>query len=188
MVIGILALQGDVAEHGNVLDQLNVAWTEVRTTQDLAKCCGIILPGGESTTMMKLLKASGLDRELYHRIKSGMPVLATCAGAVLLSDSHLKLMDITVERNAYGSQTESFEANIDSEELGILQGMFIRAPKITRVGGDISLLAEYDGFPVLVAQNQMLVSTFHPEVAGEMALHRAFTDQVFSSQKAFQAV
>lgn len=177
MVVGVLALQGDFQEHIDMLDQLSVDAIEVRTIEDLSRCDAIILPGGESTVMMKLLTESGLDRELFHRIKSGMPVLATCAGTVLLSDSHLQLMEISVDRNAYGSQLQSFDTTIDLPN-GAVQVSFIRAPKIERVGAEASVLCTHEGSPVLVQQGNMIAATFHTEVQEETALHSLFLEQV----------
>lgn len=179
-IIGILALQGDFAEHSAVLDTLGVSWMKVRTVGDLEQCDALILPGGESTVMMKLAKDTGLDRELYHRIKNGMPVLATCAGVVLLSDSHLQLMDISVDRNAYGSQMQSFSAELVLDGKS-MKASFIRAPKITQVGEGVKVLCEHNGEPVAVQQGGLVAATFHPEVQQELALHQHFLEVLATS-------
>ena len=174
MVVGILALQGDFAEHGEVLDALGVRWQEVRIAEELSGCDALIIPGGESTTMTKLLSESGLDRELFHQIKSGLPVLGTCAGAILLSDSHLNLLDISVDRNAYGSQLQSFSAEVSLASGHVVKASFIRAPKITRTGDAVEVLSVYEDVPVLIKQGNVMAATFHTEVRGETALHQLF--------------
>lgn len=182
MVVGVLALQGDFAEHVAVLRSLSVDTKEVRTVSDFSVCDALIIPGGESTVMMKLLRESGLDKEIIRHVRDGMPVFGTCAGAILLSDSHLKLMDISVERNAYGRQTDSFAREIDMP-FGSINVAFIRAPIITRAGGDTEILAEESTHPVLVRQGNMLAATFHTEISGESAVHELFVSSCRVLQK-----
>ncbi len=178
ITIGVLALQGDFAEHGKILSDLSVCSLEVRNRSDLSQCDALILPGGESTVIMKLLQESGLDRAIADRAREGMPLFGTCAGAILLSDTHLKLMDISVERNAYGAQAASFTAQLDIEEIGSVEAAFIRAPRIVRVGNACTVLAKYNGDPVAVRQGSMLASTFHTELSSEVRLHQYFVDFV----------
>lgn len=171
MVVGVLALQGNFEEHGVVLDRLSMNTLFVRSVEDLSQVNALILPGGESTVMMKLLRASGLDTAIIECVQHGMPVFGTCAGAILLSDSHLQLMDISVDRNAYGSQHQSFSAPINIGGTSVTAS-FIRAPKITRVGEQVQVLAKYNDVPVLVQQGNVLVSTFHTETTGDATLHQ----------------
>ncbi|MCA9371090.1 MAG: pyridoxal 5'-phosphate synthase glutaminase subunit PdxT [Candidatus Peregrinibacteria bacterium] len=168
--VGVLALQGNFEEHGAVLDMLNLNKIFVRTLADLQAVDCLILPGGESTVMMKLLTESGLDEQIKQRVLSGMPVLGTCAGAVLLSDTHLNLLDISVDRNAYGSQVHSF---IKAIHIGddVIDVSFIRAPIITRVGPSVTVLASHQHHPVAVQQHHILASTFHTELTGDTILH-----------------
>lgn len=179
ITVGVLALQGDFAEHKAMLTTLNVRSIEVRSAKDLESCDALVLPGGESTVMMKLLKESGLDQEIMNRVQSGMPIFGTCAGAILLSDSHLKLIDITVERNAYGSQLQSFSAQIDVEGIGSMEAVFIRAPIISRIGENVSVLSFHKENPVLVQQGDILAATFHPEIGCKTAIYSHFLDIAF---------
>ncbi|MBM3231080.1 pyridoxal 5'-phosphate synthase glutaminase subunit PdxT [Candidatus Peregrinibacteria bacterium] len=168
--IGILALQGNVAEHRKALEDLHMTVREVRTPKDIEGVFALVIPGGESTVMMKLMQESGLDEAIVRRVPEGLPVLATCAGAIILSDTHLKLMDISVDRNAYGSQVDSFEAvlSVEGKDMKVT---FIRAPKITRTGYGVEVLARHDGNPVIVRQNSVIATTCHPEMRGETLLH-----------------
>lgn len=175
MNIGVLAVQGDFAEHRKVLEDLGATVKEVRTPGDLEDVSALVIPGGESTVMMKLLCDSGLDRAITERVQTGrFPVFGTCAGAILLSDSHLKLMDITVDRNAYGSQIDSFDAVVEVANIGPLDAAFIRAPKITRTGKAVEVLARHVGTAVIVREGKLLATTCHPEVKDNAALHRYF--------------
>lgn len=183
MIIGVLALQGDFAEHMAVLHALNVEVREVRTPEDLAECSHLIIPGGESTVMGKLLTSSGIRPAILKRATEGtLAIFGTCAGAILLAQEilgknapeELGLIDMTIDRNAYGTQLQSFHADIVVTDIGTVPVAFIRAPKITRVGKDVEILASCDGNPVLVRQGRFLASTCHPEVRGEAAVHRYF--------------
>lgn len=153
---------------------IEVRIREVRSAKDLSQCGALIIPGGESTVMMKLLKETGLDQKISDCVRSGMPVFATCAGAILLSDSHLGLLDITVDRNAYGSQLQSFSAEVAVEGMGSVEAVFIRAPVISRVGEGVTVLAQHKEHPVLVQKGNMLVATFHPEIGSDATVHAAF--------------
>ena len=177
LCVGVLALQGDFAEHINVLQSIGTETKEVRTCEDFSAIDALVIPGGESTVMMKLLRISGLDRAIIDRAKRGMPIFGTCAGAILLSDSHLHIMDITVDRNAYGSQAASFSEKISVDGIGSMPVSFIRAPKISATGQGVRVLAKSAGVPVLVQEGQRIAACFHPELHGETALHRYFLEQ-----------
>lgn len=185
MTVGVLALQGDFAEHLAVLKHLRVQALEVRTENDLKQVDRLIIPGGESTVMSRLLWLDGLADAIIRRVKKGMPVYGTCAGAILLATratgdrapKTLGLMDIVVDRNAYGSQIDSFETSLKISGLPkLLPAAFIRAPMIARVGKDVEILSSHEGKPVLVRQGKLLAGTFHPEVRGESAVHRMFLE------------
>jgi 5'-phosphate synthase pdxT subunit len=185
--IGVLALQGDVIEHVTMLRRLGVEAIEVRTPEDLATVDALIIPGGESTTIGKLAVEYGLDTAIPARVRNGMPVYGTCAGMIALSKQAsggepplLRLMDITVHRNAYGRQVDSFEADVQIPALGPapLHAVFIRAPVIEGVGPGVEVLASLDGKPILVRQGNILVSAFHPELTDDGRVHRYFVDMV----------
>lgn len=188
MKVGILALQGDVAEHASVVRACGADATEVRTPQDLDAADALIIPGGESTTIGMLMNRVGLDQAIRGRAAKGMPILGTCAGAILLSrrvaggrPAVLGLMDIAIARNAYGRQRESFEVDLRIPAVGSqpVRVAFIRAPMIEIVGEAAEILAEYNGRPVLVRQGAMLAATFHPEVMRQAELHRYFLGRDF---------
>lgn len=185
--IGVLALQGDVIEHVKMLRGLGVEAIEVRTPEDLAKVDALVIPGGESTTIGKLAVEYGLDRAIPARVKEGMPVYGTCAGMIALSKQAsggepplLRLMNITVRRNAYGRQVDSFETDLEIPALGgpPLHAVFIRAPAIENVGPDVEVLASLGGKPVLARQGNMLVSAFHPELTADDRVHRYFVEML----------
>jgi 5'-phosphate synthase pdxT subunit len=169
-VIGVLAIQGAFKEHRDMLRSLKVETKEVRTVSDLESLDGLIIPGGESTTILKFLK----EGDLYEAIqKSGLPMFGTCAGVIVLAE--MGLIDIQVERNAYGRQAESFIEKIKlSSDSESFEGVFIRAPKITSVGADVQILGEFENSPVLVQQGNVLVSTFHPELTDDDRVHKLF--------------
>lgn len=179
--VGVLALQGDFREHLAVLRRLEVPAQEVRTVEDLEAVDALILPGGESTTIARLMAKSGLDRVIKKRGEAGMPLYGTCAGLILLAKElvedrpqPLGLLDVTVDRNAYGRQVDSFEADIHIKSMGPFHAVFIRAPKITRCGPSVEILAEHDGAPVLVRQGNLLGSSFHPELTDDTRIHEFF--------------
>lgn len=181
--IGVLALQGDFEAHRNALERVGAEATEVRTAADLNDIDGLVIPGGESTTMLKLLEEENLFEPL-RRFGDAKPIFGTCAGAILLAKEvlnphqlSLSLMDLTVERNAYGRQVDSRIAHIDIQGKPA-EAVFIRAPIIRRVGPDGRVLAEYEKSPVLVEQGKHLVATFHPELSPENPVHRQFVAKV----------
>jgi 5'-phosphate synthase pdxT subunit len=187
MKIGVLAIQGDVSEHRAILRRLGAAEGEIRLPKDLADLDGLILPGGESTTIGKLLVWYGLDRAIPEHVGRGMAVYGTCAGMILMARRAaggepplLRLMDITVTRNAYGRQVDSFEADLDIPVLGPppVRAVFIRAPVMDQVGPGVEVLASLDGQPVLAREGRLLVSSFHPELAPDDRVHRYFLDVI----------
>ena len=182
---GVLALQGDFREHGRILAQAGATPIEVRTPEDLRDVACLVIPGGESTTIGKLARAYDLVEPVRERAAHGMPILGTCAGMIVLAERVeggeplFGLMDITVQRNAYGRQVDSFEA--DLEVTGIdhaVRGVFIRAPVVAAHGPDVRVLAEHEGRPVVLEQANLLVASFHPELVGETALHDYFLRKV----------
>jgi 5'-phosphate synthase pdxT subunit len=183
--IGVLALQGAFREHAELLDALGADVGEVRRPEHLSGVDALVLPGGESTTIGKLLETSGLRDPLVALVTDGMPVLATCAGVILLAteiadgradQTPLGLLDGRVRRNGYGRQRESFEAPLAVAGLpgGAFPGVFIRAPVIEAVGERVEVLATLDGTPVLVRDGAILGATFHPELSGDLRLHELF--------------
>jgi 5'-phosphate synthase pdxT subunit len=182
--IGILALQGDFEAHQQALERAGARAVEVRTAAALDQVDGLILPGGESTTMLKLLRIEDLLEPL-RRFGERRPIFGTCAGAILLASrvtrpdqESLGLMDIDVERNAYGRQLDSHVAMLDDVEGGPLEAVFIRAPIIRRTGPAARVLARYRGDPVLVEQGHHLAATFHPELTADARLHAWFLRKV----------
>ena len=182
--VGVLALQGGFAAHAAILLRLGVGVDEVRTAEQLAAVDALVMPGGESTTMSMLLDRSGLLEPLKERLDAGMGVLGTCAGMILLAtevvdgraDQHaLGLVDMTVRRNAYGTQIESFEADIEVDGLEApFHAVFIRAPAVERIGPDVEVLARHEDRPVLCRSGQATVAAFHPELSGDERLHARF--------------
>jgi 5'-phosphate synthase pdxT subunit len=184
--IGILALQGDFAAHGRVLQRIGVSWVEVRRPAQLADVAGLIIPGGESTTLLKLMASCNFEPALREFHAAGKPIFGTCAGVILLatevtkpSQHSLGLLDVTVERNSYGRQVDSFETYGHYSGNGqgtdrLLEMVFIRAPRITRVGPGVRVLAQHGGDPVLVGAATMLGATFHPELTADSSVHETF--------------
>jgi pyridoxal 5'-phosphate synthase pdxT subunit len=176
MRIGVLALQGNFREHAAMLRRLGVVAVEVRKAEQLAGLDGLVVPGGESTTFLRLMRLYGVDAAI--RNFQG-PVFGTCAGMIVLDRDHLGLVDIGVDRNAYGRQVASFEADLDLiGEEAPLRGVFIRAPRVRDVGEDIEVLAEHGGEPVLVRQGRFLVASFHPELTEDTRVHELFLEAV----------
>jgi 5'-phosphate synthase pdxT subunit len=186
--IGVLALQGAFREHLAALQRQGADATPLRSADELGGLQGVVLPGGESTTMDKLLRKFGLQRPLAEAISGGMPVMATCAGVILLAtdvldglpdQESLGVLPLRVRRNAYGRQPESFEADLDLDVLDApFRGVFIRAPLIEHVGDGLDVIAELDGNPVAVGDNRRLVLTFHPELSGDDRIHRHFLERM----------
>jgi pyridoxal 5'-phosphate synthase pdxT subunit len=180
MKIGVLAVQGNFREHAAMLRRLGADPVEVRKPEQLAGLDGLVIPGGESTTFMRLMRLYGLE-EAVRRFKR--PILGTCAGLIVLDNEHLGLLDVDVARNAYGRQVASFEADLDlAGEEAPLRGVFIRAPRVQRAGEDVEVLAELDGEPVLLRQGRLLVATFHPELTDDTRVHERFLDLVCASR------
>jgi 5'-phosphate synthase pdxT subunit len=188
MRIGVLALQGDFARHAAALARCGVEAVEVRRPEELADVDGLIIPGGESTTLLKLMDEWAFVPALEKFHAAGRPIFGTCAGLIVLAREvesprqfSLGLIDVTVERNAYGRQRESFEASgtvtLDGRAHPF-EMVFIRAPRIRRVGAGVETLAEHHGEPVMARQGSVLVATFHPELTDDPAVHRYFCDVV----------
>ena len=176
MKIGVLAVQGNFREHAAMLRRLGADVVEVRKPEELDGLDGLVVPGGESTTFMRLMRLYGLDEAL--RSFPG-PVFGTCAGMIVLDRRHLDLMDLEVDRNAYGRQVASFEADLRlRDDAEPLRGVFIRAPRVRERGGDVEVLAEHDGEPVLLRQGRFLVASFHPELTEDTRVHELFLEQV----------
>lgn len=184
MTVGVLSFHGDFAEHLDVLRSLKVKNLEVRSTDDLQKVSHLIIPGGESTVMSQFLSSTGVGKEIIRRVKEkSLAVYGTCAGAILIArkatgknaPKTLGLIDIVVDRNAYGTQMQSFQADLAVKGfVKPLPVAFIRAPVITKNGKNVEVLAVHNGHSVLVKQGRILAGTFHPEVCGESAVHRLF--------------
>ena len=191
--IGVLALQGAFAAHAEGVRRLGREPREVRLPHDLDDCEALVMPGGESTTMSKLLETSQLFDPIAKRIADGMPVFGTCAGMILLARTVLDgrddqrsfdAIDIDVQRNAYGRQVDSFETDLTLHgQAEPLHAVFIRAPRIVRMGADVTVLAEHDGTPVLVRSNTVMAASFHPELTNDDRVHRMFLDLVDTARK-----
>ena len=176
--VGVLALQGDFEAHAHVLRALGADVREVRVPADLQALDGLVMPGGESTTMTLGIEREGLAEPLREFHAAGHPIFGTCAGLILLDRGHLGLMDMVAERNAFGRQLHSFEADVELPDIGTFHAVFIRAPWIAEHGPAVEILAEVDGHPVAAREGQMLVVSFHPELTGDTRLHEAFLRQV----------
>ena len=189
MKIGVLALQGAFREHAEAFGALGADATLVKQPEHLAGIDAIVLPGGESTTIDKLLDTSELREPLTARLRDGLPAFATCAGLILCASevvdgrpdqAPLGVLDVTVRRNGYGRQRESFEAALAVRDLagGPFAGVFIRAPVVERVGGRVEVLAEHDGVPVFGREGAIWFASFHPELSGDLRLHEFFLREV----------
>jgi pyridoxal 5'-phosphate synthase pdxT subunit len=179
-LVGVLALQGDFEAHGRLLRELGAEPREVRVPRDLEGLDGLVMPGGESTTMTLGIEREGLADPLREFVRSGKPVLGTCAGMIMLDREHLGLADYTCRRNAFGRQIRSFEADLRIPGIDgpPVRAVFIRAPWIADAGEGVEILASVDGHPVAARQDNMLVISFHPEIAGERRVHELFLTQV----------
>ena len=189
MKVGVLALQGAFREHAEAFGALDADTTLVKQPEQLASIDAIVLPGGESTTIDKLLDTSELRAPLADRLRDGLPAFATCAGLILCAaevvdgrpdQQPLRVLDVTVRRNGYGRQRESFEASLAVRDLtgGPFEGVFIRAPLVERVGDDVEVLAEHDNVPVFGRQGAIWFASFHPELSGDLRLHEFFLREV----------
>jgi pyridoxal 5'-phosphate synthase pdxT subunit len=176
MTIGVLAVQGNFREHAAALERLGADVVEVRLPKQLEGLDGLVIPGGESTAITRLMRLYGLE-EAVRRFAG--PVFGTCAGMILLDRAHLGLIDVEVDRNGYGRQVASFEADLelvgDDEPL---RGVFIRAPRVTEHGADVEILATHAGEPVLLRQGRFLVASFHPELTDDPRVHERFLDLI----------
>lgn len=183
--IGVLAFQGDFFEHCVLLKSMDLGCLEVRTKKDLGACDALIIPGGESTVINSFLVESSLDSEIKKLVASGLPLLGTCAGAIICakkikgknSFKPLNLIDVSIERNSYGRQIDSFEAELSVRRKKI-RGVFIRAPVILSCGKGVEVLAEFNGKPVLAKQKNVIISTFHPELVGERLVHELLLKEI----------
>lgn len=186
--VGLLALQGAVRPHARAVEALGAEPVEVRTADQFESVDALIVPGGESTTIAKLLDTSGLAEPLARGIAAGLPLFGTCAGMIVLASTVLDgrpdqrsyaAIDLTVRRNAFGRQIDSFEADLDVDGFDEpYHAVFIRAPFVEKVGPDVEVLASVDGHPVLCRQGSVLVSAFHPELTDDLRLHERFLDLV----------
>ncbi|MBS1870944.1 MAG: pyridoxal 5'-phosphate synthase glutaminase subunit PdxT [Actinobacteria bacterium] len=179
-VVGILALQGDFAAHARMLRDLGAVPREVRTPAGLDGLDGLVIPGGESTTMTLGIEREGLAEPLRELAERGTPLFGTCAGLIMLDRDHLGLMDLRAERNAFGRQVRSFEADLEIAGVpgGPVRAIFIRAPWVAEHGDGVEVLAEVDGRPVAVLEGDRLAISFHPELSGEPRLHARFLELV----------
>ena len=178
MKAGVLALQGDFREHGRMLAEVGAVPVEVRTPEHLADVGCLVFPGGESSTIGKLARRFELVEPIRERAAAGMPMFGTCAGMIVMAcrvaggEPLLELIDIDVQRNAYGRQVDSFETDLDVAGIEHpVRGVFIRAPRVVEVGAEVRVLAEHEGAPVVLEQGNLLVASFHPELIGEAGLH-----------------
>jgi pyridoxal 5'-phosphate synthase pdxT subunit len=191
MKVGVLALQGDVREHLSALESTEASALEVKHADTLAGIDGLVIPGGESTTIGKLLDRFELLEPLRERVAGGMPLYGTCAGLILMATEiaghqgaphRLGVLDVSVKRNAYGRQVDSFEADLQVDGLDDrFRAVFIRAPEVESAGADVEILATWDDRPVLVRQGHLLASSFHPELTGDSRVHRMFVDMMEKS-------
>ena len=190
MNIGVLAIQGDFDAHARALRRVGSNPIEIRRADDLNAVNGLVLPGGESTTMLKFIEEEGFTGPITDFAHAGKPIFGTCAGAILLArdvynptQASLGLIDIAVERNAYGRQVDSFISAVEeSFDCGTLEAVFIRAPKIKEVGPNVEVLARLNGEPVLVRERSIVCSTFHPELTADDRVHRLFVEMVHATR------
>jgi len=189
--VGVLAVQGDFAAHGNALERAGCNWVEVRYPNQVYEISGLVLPGGESTTVSKFLSKDGFAERVAEAAAAGMPLYGSCAGAIILSREvigggslALGLIDIAVERNAYGRQIDSFVARTLCPALGPpeLEMVFIRAPIVRKVGEGVEVLATWRGDPVFLKQRSVIVTTFHPELSEDLRVHRLFAEEVLKAE------
>ena len=187
MKIGVLSFQGDFRKHIDVFDRLGHETVAVRTVEAIAGLDGLVLPGGESTTIGMLMERFGLADAIRREVGRGLAIMGTCAGAILLSrvilgseQPRLGILDTTIERNAYGRQVDSFEADIAAPVLGTrpLRGVFIRAPRYAAVGPRVAVLASFEQAPVIVQDSRHIALTFHPELTGDTRLHEYFIESI----------
>ena len=176
--VGVLALQGNFREHAAMLRRLGAEPVEIRKPEQLADLDGLIVPGGESTTMTLGIEREGLAEPLRELVQSGAPVLGTCAGMIMLDREHLDVLDVLARRNAFGRQVLSFETDVSVKGAGAMRAVFIRAPWVEEVGEGVEVLAEVEGHPVAVRQGNVLAVAFHPELTGDGRLHEWLVDRI----------
>jgi 5'-phosphate synthase pdxT subunit len=178
--VGVLAVQGDFAAHRRMLGQLGAVASEVRMPDDFVGLDGLVIPGGESTTIAMGIESSGLEEPIRAHHAAGRPILGTCAGLIVCDDAHLGLVDATARRNAWGRQLQSFETDLAFEGLGPepLRAVFIRAPWVERLGTDVEVLAEFEGHPVAIRDRNVLACAFHPELTDDLRVHALFMAMV----------
>jgi pyridoxal 5'-phosphate synthase pdxT subunit len=174
--VGVLAIQGGFEAHLSMLRGLGAEARGVRTPPDLDDLDGLVIPGGESTTIVKGIESAGLAEAIQAHHRAGGPVFGTCAGMIVCDSEHLGLLDATARRNAFGRQLQSFEADVEVEGIGVepLRAVFIRAPWVERYGDGVEVLATYDGHPVAVREAHLLACAFHPELTEDSRLHALF--------------
>ncbi|MHB1537703.1 MAG: pyridoxal 5'-phosphate synthase glutaminase subunit PdxT [Solirubrobacteraceae bacterium] len=184
--MGVLAIQGGYDAHARMLAELGARTREVRVVSDLDRLDGLVIPGGESTTMTLGIEREGLAQPLRELAASGTPILGSCAGLIMLDGEHLRIMDVRAERNAFGRQTRSFETDLDVDGLdgGPLRAIFIRAPWIVEAGEGVRLLAELDGHPVAARQGDVIAVSFHAELTDDTRLHELLLDAVAARRRA----
>lgn len=183
--VGVLAVQGDFAAHSRVLRELGASPSEVRTPGQLVDLDGLIIPGGESTTITMGMESAGLDEGVHSHHGAGRPILGTCAGMIVCDDQHLGLLDATARRNAFGRQLQSFETDLEVEGLGPepLRAVFIRAPWIERYGPGVEVLASWRDHPVVVRDESVLACAFHPELTDDARIHALFMAMVTEASR-----
>ena len=174
--VGVLALQGDFEAHAKTLRGLGAEPREVRTPAEMADLDALVVPGGESTTISKMIESAGLEPALRAHHEAGRPILGTCAGLIVCDAEHLGFLDVTAKRNAFGRQLQSFEADLEIEGAGDepLRAVFIRAPWVERHGADVEVLASYEGHPVAIRDGSVLACAFHPELTDDPRFHAIF--------------
>lgn len=183
--VGVLAIQGDFAAHSGMLRELGALASEVRTPEQFSDLDGLVIPGGESTTIAMGMKADGLDQAVRAHHRAGRPILGTCAGMIVCDDRHLGLIDATTRRNAFGRQLQSFEADLEVTGTGPdpLRAVFIRAPWIERHGDAVEVLASWEEHPVVAREGSVLVCAFHPELTDDGRIHAMFMAMVTEAAK-----
>jgi pyridoxal 5'-phosphate synthase pdxT subunit len=183
--VGVLAVQGDFEAHARILRQLGAEASEVRTPADLEELDGLVIPGGESTTIVKGIESAGLEPALRAHHEAGRPILGTCAGLIVCDSGHLGFLDATARRNAFGRQLQSFEADLAVAGIGDepLRALFIRAPWVDTHGPEVEVLAAYDEHPVAVREGTVLAAAFHPELTDDPRFHALFMAMATSARE-----
>lgn len=183
--VGVLALQGDFEAHARTLRQLGAAVAEVRTAAEMEGLDGLVIPGGESTTIVKGIATAGLEPALRSHYEAGRPILGTCAGLIVCDADHLGFLDASSRRNAFGRQLQSFEADLEVEGIGDepLRAVFIRAPWVETYGPGVEVLASYEGHPVAIREGTVLASAFHPELTDDPRFHAIFMAMTTTSAR-----